>query len=55
MKGPAAPAFAVLVTLVVVLADMVAGLGVPSEAYAGLVLVMTGSAAVAWSDEGRRR
>ena len=52
MSGPAAPAVATLVALVVVLAGLTGIIEPRFEAYAGLILVLLGLAALAWGREG---
>ena len=52
MNKAATPAFAVLVTLVVLFANLAGVVDVPSEGYAGLVLLLLGFGALAWGDEG---
>ena len=52
MSGAGVPAIATLVALIVVLAGLVGLIEVPHEAYAGLVLVLLGLAALAWGREG---
>ncbi len=54
MSGPATPALAALVTLVVVLTSMIGLVDVPGQAYAGLLLVLVGLAALAWGREDSR-
>jgi hypothetical protein len=51
LTGPAAPALAALVILVVVLASMLGLVEVPGQVYAGLFLVLAGLAALAWGRE----
>lgn len=51
MKGPVAAAVAVIITLVVVLANLLGLVAVPAEGYAGLALLMAGFAAVGWSED----
>ncbi len=52
MSGAGTPAIATLVALVVVFAGLVGLIDVPHAAYAGLVLVLLGLAALAWGREG---
>ena len=52
MSGAGPPAVATLVALIVVLAGLVGLIEVPHEAYAGLVRVRLGLAALAWGREG---
>lgn len=51
MSGPATPAIAALVTLVVVLSSMLGLVHVPGQVYGGLMLVLVGLAALAWGRE----
>lgn len=52
MSGPATPAIAALVALVTLFASMIGIVHVPGQAYAGLLLVLVGLAALAWGREG---
>jgi len=54
VSGAGTPAVAALITLVVVLASLLGWVDVPSKAYVGLVLLLTGLAALAWGREERR-
>ena len=51
MSGPATPAIAALVTLVVVLTGTLGVVDVPGQVYGGLMLVLLGLAALAWGRE----
>ena len=51
MSGPATPAIAALVTLVVLFAGTIGLVDVPGQVYGGLVLLLVGLAALAWGRE----
>jgi hypothetical protein len=51
VSGPATPALAAFITLVVVLAGMTGIVTVPGKAYAGLLLLLMGLALLAWGRE----
>ncbi|MDQ8045376.1 MAG: hypothetical protein AAGC46_12255 [Solirubrobacteraceae bacterium] len=51
MRGAGTPAVAALIAVVVLLSSLLGFVDVPSKAYLGLLLLLTGLAALAWGAE----